>query len=310
MQNVTDYASNSSSHSKLIIKVCMVVPIFSIFLYCIAVMLHVFACHRHYLDSSRYILFAHMLINDTLQLFTSVLLFLLVMGLVKCAIVFCVPLLFISTVTYQNTPLILAVMSLERYVAIFYPLQRPVAWRSDRVWIIILFLWTVSGVAVVVHYSMGEPHPALAFPLMPVLCLPNLVNSSKVQAVFGAVKGIFFFTAVAVVIFFTYLRILIETRKLRQDSASVSKAMHTVLLHGFQLLLSMLAFTIPITETLIMGHVKWPQDDIAFFNYFCFILIPRLLSPLVYGFRDQNLRGSIRKAFLCRGQKHCWTCQL
>lgn len=310
MQNGTDFANISFSHSKLIVKVCMVIPIFSIFLYCIAVMLHVFACHRQYLDSSRYILFAHMLINDTLQLLSSVLLFLLVMGLVKCAIVWCIPLLFVSTVTYQNTPLILAIMSLERYVAIFYPLQCPAAWRSDRIWIIILFLWIISCMVVVIHYSIGEPHPALALPFTPVLCLPELVNSSEVQILFKVVKGIFFFAAVAVIIFFTYLRILIETRKLRQDSASVSKAMHTVLLHGFQLLLSMLAFTIPITENLIVMHIKWPQEDIAFFNYFCFILIPRLLSPLIYGFRDQSLRGYIRKAFLCCLKKKCWTCQL
>lgn len=303
MQNVTDFPSNSSSHSRLpvIIKVCMVIPVLGIFLCCIAVMLRVFACHRRYLDSSRYILFVHMLINDTLQILSSVLLFLLVMGLVKCAIVCCVPLLFISTVTYQNTPLILATMSLERYVAIFYPLQCPAVWRSDRIWIIIMSLWLLSCMVVVINYSIGEPHPALASPLTtPVACLPILLNSSQVQILFGAAKSIFFFASVAVIILFTYMRILIETRKLRQDSVSVSKAMHTVLLHGCQLLLSMLAFTIPITETLIVVHAKWPQEDIAFFNYFCFILIPRLLSPLIYGFRDQSLRGYIGKAFLCR----------
>lgn len=302
MQNVTDFPSNSSSHSRLpvIIKVCMVIPVLCIFLCCIAVMLRVFACHRRYLDSSRYILFAHMLINDTLQILSSVPLFLLVMGLVKCAIVCCVPLLFISTVTYQNTPLILATMSLERYVAIFYPLQCPAAWRSDRIWIIIMSLWILSCMLVVINFSIGEPHPALASPLTSVLCVRIIVNSSQVQILFGAARSIFFFTSVAVIILFTYMRILIETRKLRQDSVSVSKAMHTVLLHGCQLLLSMLAFTIPITETLIVVHAKWPQEDIAFFNYFCFILIPRLLSPLIYGFRDQSLRGYIGKAFLCR----------
>ncbi|XP_075891882.1 odorant receptor 131-2-like [Nelusetta ayraudi] len=302
MQNVTNFPSNSSSHSRLpvVIKVCMVIPVFSIFLYCIAVMLRVFACHRRYLDSSRYILFAHMLINDTLQLLSSVLLFLLVMGLVKSAIVFCVPLLFISTVTYQNTPLILATMSLERYVAIFYPLQCPAAWRSDRIWIIIMSLWLLSCMVVVINASIGEPNPALASPLTtPVLCLPILLNLSPIQILFNAAKSIFFFAAVAVIILFTYMRILIETRKLRQDSVSVSKAMHTVLLHGCQLLLSMLAFSIPITETLIVMHAKWPPEDIAFFNYFCFILTPRLLSPLIYGFRDQSLRGYIGKAFLC-----------
>ena len=107
----------------------------------------------------------------------------------------------------------------------------------------------------------------------------------------------------AVIILFTYVRILLETRKLRQDKVSVSKAMHTVLLHGFQLLLCMLAFTLPITENLIVLHVNWLPEDIAFFNYFCFILIPRFLSPLIYGFRDKSVRGCIEKTFLCFSNK-------
>lgn len=300
MQNLTEFPGNATSHKSLsvIIKVCVVIPFFCIFLYCIAVMLHIFACHRQFLDTSRYILFVYMLINDTLQVLSSVLLFLLVMGQVKFSLVYCVPLLLISSATFQNTPLILATMSLERYVAIFYPLQCPAAWRSDRIWIIILSLWLISSIFPIINYSIGEHDPAVDVLSTRVLCKITIVNSSPVQTLFKAVVSILFFAVVAVIILFTYMRILLETRKLRQDRVSVNKAMHTVLLHGFQLLLCMLAFTSPITETLIVLQPKWLPEDIAFFNYFCFILIPRFLSPLIYGFRDQSLRGYIGKAFL------------
>ncbi|XP_042338756.1 odorant receptor 131-2-like, partial [Plectropomus leopardus] len=225
--------------------------------------------------------------NDTIQLLFSVLLFFFAMGRVKFAFVYCVPLLFISTATFQNTPLILATMSLERYVAIFYPLQRPAAWRSDRIWIIILSLWLISSIFPVIHYSIGEIDPAMDILSTSVLCKSTLVNSSPIQEMFLVIVNILFFAVVAVVILFTYVRILLETRRMRQDKVSVNKAMHTVLLHGFQLLLCMLAFTHPITETLIVLHADWNPADIAFFNYFSFILIPRFLSPLIYGFRDQ-----------------------
>ncbi|XP_059187168.1 odorant receptor 131-2-like [Centropristis striata] len=305
MQNLTEFPGNATSHNRLsvIIKVCVVIPFFCVFLCLIAVMLHIFASHRHFLDTTRYILFAYMLINDTLQLLSSVLLFLFVMGRVKFALVYCVPLMFFSIATFKNTPLILATMSLERYVAIFYPLQRPAAWRSDRIWIIILFLWLISCISTIIYYSVGKSNPALNILSTPVLCKSSLVNSSPIQALLRAAVNILFFAVVAVVILFTYIRILLETRKLRQDKVSVSKAMHTVLLHGFQLLLSMLAFTHPITETLIVLHANWLPEDIAFFNYFCFILIPRFLSPLIYGFRDQSLRACIRKTFLCCSNK-------
>nr|ABC43413.1 odorant receptor [Tetraodon nigroviridis] len=301
MKNLTENLGNTTFNKSLsvIIKVCVVIPFFCLFLGCIAIMLHIFACHRQFLDSSRYILFAHMLINDTLQVLSSVLLFLFAMGQVKLALVYCIPLLFLSTTTFQNTPLILATMSLERYVAIFYPLQRPAAWRSDRIWAIILSLWLISSAFPIISYSAGERDPGVKVLYTPVLCKDYTVNSSPVQVLFRATVSILFFAVVAVVILFTYMRILLETRKLRQDRFSVNRAMHTVLLHGFQLLLSVLSFTSPITETLTVLHPNWLREDIAFFNYFCFILIPRFLSPLIYGFRDKTLRSYIGKAFLC-----------
>ncbi|KAG7262910.1 hypothetical protein CRUP_010556 [Coryphaenoides rupestris] len=126
----TGLSGNSTSPPNVpIIKVCVVVPFFCIFLYCIVLMLYIFASNRHFMDSTRYILFAYMLVNDTLQLLTSVLLFFMAVGQVRFPIVFCAPLLFFSTATFLNTPLILATMSLERYVAIMYPLQCPPAWR-------------------------------------------------------------------------------------------------------------------------------------------------------------------------------------
>ncbi|KAM8769816.1 odorant receptor 131-2-like [Acanthopagrus schlegelii] len=301
MQNLTELSGNVTSNNSLsvIIKVCVVIPFFCVFLCCIAVMLHIFVSHRQFMDTSRYILFAYMLINDTLQLLSSVLLFLFVMGGVKFSLVYCIPLLIISTATFQSTPLILATMSLERYVAIFYPLQRPVAWRSDRIWIIILSLWLINCIFPIIDHSIREHDPAVDILSTPVLCKVTLVNSSQIQTLFRAATSILYFTVVAVIILFTYVRILLETRKLRQDKASVSKAMHTVLLHGFQLLLCMLAFTIPITESVIALHSKWKPEDVAYFNFFCFILIPRFLSPLIYGFRDQSLRSYIEKTFLC-----------
>ncbi|MEQ2298249.1 hypothetical protein AMECASPLE_003330 [Ameca splendens] len=301
MQNRTEFFVNATSPQSfsVIIKVCVVIPLFCIFLCCIAVMLQIFASHRQFLDTSRYVLFAHMLINDTLQILSSVLLFLCVMGQVKFPLLFCVPLLYVSTGTFQNTTLILAAMSLERYVAIFYPLHRPAYWHSDRIWIIILPLWLISFMFPIIEFFIGKQNPTVDVLSSNMLCKATIINSSKSQGMYRFAVNVLFFAVVGVIILFTYVRILLETRKLQQDRASVSKAMNTVLLHGFQLLLCMLAFTHPISETLTVLNTNWLAEDIAFFNYFCFILMPRFLSPLIYGFRDQSLRKHIGKRFLC-----------
>ncbi|KAJ0063727.1 hypothetical protein NL108_006662 [Boleophthalmus pectinirostris] len=304
MFNLSDFQPNNTAHYELpvIIKVSIVIPLTCMFLGCIAVMLHTFASHRQFLETSRYILFAYMLINDAFQVISSVVLFALFVCQIKFPLFYCIPLLFVSTATFQNTPLILAAMSLERYVAIVYPLQRPLAWRSDRIWVIILALWIISCLFPLIDFSIGKQDPNLDPFSTPVLCKSAELNTSPIQMLFKAVIFIIFFAVVAIIILFTYVRILLETRKLRQDRASVNKAMHTVVLHGFQLVLCVLAFTHPITESLVKVH-GWQPQDMAFFNYFTFILIPRFLSPLIYGFRDQNLRACIGKSLLCCSRK-------
>ncbi|XP_036454321.1 odorant receptor 129-1 [Colossoma macropomum] len=301
MQNLTEPPGNATStkNVSIIVKVCVVIPFFCVFLYCILLMLHTFASHRQFFDSSRYILFTYMLVNDTLQMLLSVLLFLFVMGSVNFPLVFCAPLLFLSTATFQNSPLILAAMSLERYVAIFYPLHRPVSWRPERIWVIILSLWIVSCILPTVDFILMRPKADVDVLSTPVLCKTAVINSSPIQTLFKVVMNGLFFAVVAVVILFTYIRILLETRKMRQDRVSVSKALHTVVLHGFQLLLSMTAFTFPITESLIVLHISWLQEHIAFLNYFCFVLLPRFLSPLIYGLRDESLRNHMKRAVPC-----------
>ncbi|XP_066497721.1 odorant receptor 131-2-like [Hoplias malabaricus] len=301
MPNLTEFQGNATSSKNLsiIVKVCVVIPFFCIFLYCILLMLHTFASHKQFFDSSRYILFAYMLVNDTLQLLTSVLLFLFVMGSVNFAIVFCAPLLFLSTATFQNSPLILAAMSLERYVAIFYPLHRPISWRPERIWVIILSLWLISCVLPTVDFILMRLKADVDVLSTPVLCKTAVLNSSPIQTLFKVAMNGLFFAVVAVVIFFTYIRIFLETHKMRQDRASVSKALHTVVLHGFQLLLSMMAFTFPVTESLIVLHVSWLQEHIPFINYFCFVLLPRFLSPLIYGLRDESLKAHMKRAMPC-----------
>ncbi|KAJ3590478.1 hypothetical protein NHX12_008429 [Muraenolepis orangiensis] len=291
--------STSPTNLPVIIKVCVVAPFFCIFLYCIVLMLYIFASNRHFMDSTRYVLFAFMLVNDTLQLLTAVLLFLLAMGRVRFPIVFCAPLLFFSTATFLNTPLILATMSLERYVAIMYPLQCPPVWRPDRVWIILLCLWLISCVLPLVDFSIGETRPGVSILSTPIYCNIAILNSSPVQALFKVSLNGLFFAVVALIILYTYIRILLETKKMRQDRASVSKAMHTVLLHGFQLLLCLMAFTNPITEKLLLLDSYLLPSDIYFFTFFCFVLIPRFLSPLIYGWRDKSLSDHMRKATLC-----------
>ncbi|KAJ8383231.1 hypothetical protein SKAU_G00040090 [Synaphobranchus kaupii] len=261
-------------------------------------MLHTLASHRQFWESPRYILFSYMLINDTLLVLCSILLFVLFLAQFRLSIIVCMSLIFVATVTFLNTPFILATMSLERYVAIFYPLRRPAAWRADCIWAVILPTLLISFMIPTIELCLGKQYPGTSAFTTMVLCRSKDINNSPLLMLIKISLYGFFFVAVALTILFTYIRILLEARKMRQDQA-VGKALHTVLLHGLQLLLCIMTFTQPATEQAHVVRVPWLREQIPFFNYFFFALLPRFLSPVIYGLRDETLRAHMKRAILC-----------
>nr|XP_029132303.1 odorant receptor 131-2-like [Labrus bergylta] len=98
----------------------------------------------------------------------------------------------------------------------------------------------------------------------------------------------------------TYLKVLCAAQAAsRSDRASARNARNTILLHGVQLLICLLSYTSPF---LILSLVTvWPHKtvDIIFSCYLLTNVLPRLLSPLIYGARDKKFSSHIRLLFFC-----------
>ncbi|KAL4593350.1 olfactory receptor 11A1-like [Arapaima gigas] len=198
-------------------------------------------------ETSRYILFAHMLFNHILHLVTSMVLYVCSILSVNIIQTFCTFLMLISTTTFINEPLNLAVMSLERYVAVCFPLRHGELSTPERTFFTLAAIWAV----------------------------------------------------VAGVLLFTYMSITREARSASTDRASVQKAMRTVMLHAFQLCLSLMSFLFNWFEILM---VQLPLDvfvQLRFVTYVVVLLLPRCLSPLIYGLRDQSFRPVFMYHFTC-----------
>ncbi len=94
-----------------------------IFLYVNGVMIFTLKKKTVFQEASRYILFGHMLWIDTLNLVMSVVLFVCAVCRIFVMKIVCLVLLVAATALYQVSTLNLALMSLERYVAICFPLR-------------------------------------------------------------------------------------------------------------------------------------------------------------------------------------------
>ncbi|KAJ8392120.1 hypothetical protein AAFF_G00079260 [Aldrovandia affinis] len=93
------------------------------FVYVNCVMLVTLKIKATFQGVSRYILFGHMLFADSLQMIWSMVSYLIAMAKLYTSNGLCVILVLLPSITLYIAPLNLAVMALERYSAICFPLR-------------------------------------------------------------------------------------------------------------------------------------------------------------------------------------------
>eukprot|EP00079_Xenopus_tropicalis_P013662 XP_002942568.3 PREDICTED: alpha-1A adrenergic receptor-like [Xenopus tropicalis] len=256
---------------------------FCCFLYSIIVILHIILATPHLRDNTRYLLFAHMLVNDTIYLVTGLLLFLGAWYLIYLPVPFCYFTYTVATSTYRVTPYNLAVMSLERYVAISFPLRHAEFCTVRNATVAIVVIWTVALIPnladfITISSAFGK--------LRPMVCSQGALSVTPEQNTIRTLTFTISFSLVALIILFTYVKVLLVAKSIGSGKSSAIKASKTVMLHAFQLLLCMTSLLSSITE-------RYPFNYISLLTVSTFLLftcLPRFLSPLIYGLRDEMIR--------------------
>ncbi|XP_075053753.1 odorant receptor 131-2-like [Mixophyes fleayi] len=263
---------------------------FFIFFYLFVVILHVFFTNPHVREIARYVLFVHMLINDVIYLVVSFLLILFIMFSKHLPVLLCYIFYFIAIVCFRITPYNLALMCLERYVAIFFPLSHAELCTVQRSNAAIAVIWIIGIIPEVVELIVLNLLVEKNFFFLNVVCNRQSLTVSPAQNTMRSFTLIISFTVVAGIILFTYIKVMTAARQLGSSKSSALRAGKTVMLHAFQLLLCMTSFTSLFTETYV-------RDDLKIFpiiNYCVYMFIPRFVSPLIYGMRDKVFRKYIR----------------
>ncbi|XP_058859414.1 odorant receptor 131-2-like [Acipenser ruthenus] len=243
--------------------------------------------NRMFHEASRYILFIHMVINDIIQLTVAVTLFVVSYILFKINASFCCFLLSVAIFASMNTPLSLAAMAIERYVAICNPL-RAVSILPD------VFILLATAPLSFFHSS--------------VFCARDYVFRSPDLVQKRSILHAVYLAFVWLTLTYTYFRILFTAKAATTDATSAAKARNTILLHGVQLLLCMLTYIGPTLEYSLLYIFPGKSLEIRYFIYLVVQVLPRFLSPMTYGVRDQMFRKYLKRHFLCKtikdGQLH------
>ncbi|XP_061072309.1 odorant receptor 131-2-like [Conger conger] len=249
MENASTISSNAQeylSDTHLLLFGFSLIPVV-FFTYLNCVMLFTLKRKAAFQGVPRYILFGHMLLADSLQFLCSMISYLIAVVKVYMSNGLCGVFVSLANITNHISPLNLAVMALERYSAICFPLRHAEIATSK---------WT--GVAIV-----------------------------------------------GFIIIYTYIAIMVEAKSASSDKSKAAKARNTVLLHLIQLGLCLSSLSVTPLSALVSrleAHTSdnvsalvsrleaHTSDNVRYVNFMVFVILPRCLSPLIYGMRDEMFR--------------------
>lgn len=276
--------SDNSAKALLCVLPCLV------FLYVNAVMMFALLSKPLLLGCPRYILFGHLLLCDSLQLVLAMLLYIFAIGSVRMNSHVCLLLSSCAAIAVKMSPLTLAAMSSERYIAICFPLRHADIVTARMAGVVIAFIWTVGSIdsCTQLFLFVSLQNKSVT---MPNFCNKNLVLRQQIFSNSRTVVNTLCFVFVSVIIIYTYIAVMVTVKSACAHARSATKASKTLLLHLIQLLLC-------LTSTLFTemnSSNMWNTNpslalNIQYALFVAFIIFPKCLSPLIYGVRDNTFQ--------------------
>uniref|UniRef100_A0A3B4WUM6 G-protein coupled receptors family 1 profile domain-containing protein n=1 Tax=Seriola lalandi dorsalis TaxID=1841481 RepID=A0A3B4WUM6_SERLL len=294
--NVTVVIEYRDSFSKAVTKNVIVVVLSISINYINAGLIRTFRKHQIFYTNPRYILFIHLVVNDMTQVTVSIILFVISYTIYKLNVSICCIFIVFTVFTTENTPLNLACMAVECYIAICLPLRHMQICTVKRTLMLIGLIWTTSMLSVLPDLFITLATEPLDFFHSRVFCLRETVFRNPLIIKKRDITYIIYLVIVWFVIFYTYFKVLFTAKTASKDA---KKARNTILLHGFQVLLCMATYAEPLLKHAL--HLWFPKNytDSLFATYIIVQILPRSISPIIYGVRDKTFRRYLKRNLLC-----------
>lgn len=255
-------------------------------------------------DTCRYSLLFNLILADTLQMAVSQILYMMSICKIMVAYPVCGLLVMFANLTNEISPLTLVLMSLERYVAVCYPLRHADIVTSRNTEVSIVLIWTFCSLNILIRVLLLLEFPfneLQSLQMKKYVCNTLLMCLTPVSQEYDKAYTCLLFVSAFLGVTCSYVGVILAARSASTDEASARKARNTLLLHllqlGFSLSSTVNNAVLFVTSKTVSRRVFALIQNVL---YLLFFILPRCLSALIYGLRDQSIRPLLLHNLCCR----------